>query len=111
IKGGVTQTASSTEYLENRVFSDNLYGGAVSVGGLIVMNSTTTGTKDFGSNNEVFADGGNVSALGVIIHDTGSQPIQNLAFSEDHTLQIGGGGATLIASGPGHQTNEILPHR
>src|SRR5262249_25608476 len=83
IGGGVTQTATSAFYQENEVYSQTSYGGAIHIGGLIVMKSTTTGTGDLGSNNEVFADGGDVSALGVIITDFSSQTEHNQLFSEN----------------------------
>jgi hypothetical protein len=108
IRGGVTQIGSSANYLENQVYSQTSYGGAIHIGGLIVMRSTTTGSTDFGSNNEVFADGGDVSALGVIIRDAGSQPMHNLVYSTSGSaLQIGVGGVTINGSGSAFHDNEI----
>jgi hypothetical protein len=109
IRGGVSQTASSDGELDNQVDSETAFGGAIHVAGLIVMKSTTTGTGDFGSRNEVFADGGSVSALGVMITDSGSQPMLNVVFSESSgALQIGPGGVTINGSGSAFHGNEIF---
>src|SRR5262249_53887280 len=102
IRGGVTQTATPGFYHGHEVYSHASYRGAIHIGGLIVMKSTTTGTGDLGSNNEVFADGGDVSALGVIITDFSSQTEHNQLFSENGAdLTIGLGGVTINGSGSG----------
>lgn len=110
IVGAVFQTGTSTEYLENQVYGEPGATGSIKVGGLITMKSTTSGTGSFGSNNEVFTEGGTgtVSALGVVINDTGSQPMDNYVFSQVGAVTIGLGGVTIIGSGSGYHDNEIF---
>jgi hypothetical protein len=72
------------------------------------MNSTATGPSTVSSSNQVSADGGSVSALGVTINDTGSQDMDNLVVSSTAAIQIGLGGVTMNGSGSANHNNEIF---
>lgn len=105
ILGNLALTGTTTaNQIQQTVFTTG--PGSLTVAGMIFLKSTTSGTGPV-SSNEVFSDGGTVSAFGISIIDTGSQAQQNFVVSNAGTVAIGFGGVTINGSGSGFHDNRI----
>ncbi len=92
----------------NEVYASST--GSISTTGLITINAVNSTGASKNTDNVVYSDGsssGTLSALGIVITDTGSEQQTNRIDSEGAAINIGILGITINGSGSGYHDNEI----
>jgi len=109
--GGITineSNSSATDSTYNYIHTDST--GSLSTTGVITINAADSTGASKHTENEVYTNGSGastLSALGIVINDSGSEQQDNYIESDGGAFNIGILGITISGSGSGYHDNEI----